>query len=224
MFSKSSSTCCRIPNSAPTNSTSRRSRRGRRISRRNDEVGEIAARESAKLAYGADNPYAREPEYSTIAAITRQDLLDWHQHVCSSRTTSFSGSAATSIPRRWKPSCAPHSTAWQKGADVAERRHSIPPRQARLLPHSKRRCEPEHHSHGHAGHHAQQSRLLRHHCFQRSVRRRILLAPVQRHPHQARPRLQRGRRHRREFRASRHSAIRDGHEEPEHDRVDSSAR
>ncbi len=31
------------------------------ISRRNDEVGEIASRESAKLAYGADNPYAREP-------------------------------------------------------------------------------------------------------------------------------------------------------------------
>ncbi len=49
------------------------------ISRRNDEVGEIAARESTKLAYGADNPYAREPEYSTIAAITRQDLLDWHK-------------------------------------------------------------------------------------------------------------------------------------------------
>src|ERR1700685_2745763 len=48
------------------------------ISRRNDEVGEIAARESTKLAYGADNPYAREPEYSTIGAITRQDLLDWH--------------------------------------------------------------------------------------------------------------------------------------------------
>jgi zinc protease len=49
------------------------------ISRRNDEIGEIAGRETAKLAYGADNPYAREPEYSTIAAITRQDLIDWHQ-------------------------------------------------------------------------------------------------------------------------------------------------
>jgi len=49
------------------------------ISRRNDEVGEIAARESAKLAYGADNPYTREPEYATIAAITRQDLLDWQR-------------------------------------------------------------------------------------------------------------------------------------------------
>ena len=49
------------------------------ISRRNDEVGGIAARESAKLAYGPENPYAREPEYATIAAITRQDLLDWHK-------------------------------------------------------------------------------------------------------------------------------------------------
>ena len=49
------------------------------ISRRNDEAGGIAARESAKLAYGADNPYVREPEYATVAAVTRQDLLDWHK-------------------------------------------------------------------------------------------------------------------------------------------------
>ncbi len=48
------------------------------ISRRNDEVSEIAHREAVKLAYGADNPYAREPEYATVAAITRQDLIDWH--------------------------------------------------------------------------------------------------------------------------------------------------
>jgi zinc protease len=49
------------------------------ISRRNDEIGGIAHREAVKLAYGKDNPYARQPEYSTIAAITRQDLLDWHK-------------------------------------------------------------------------------------------------------------------------------------------------
>ena len=49
------------------------------ISRRNDEVGEIAARESAKLAYGSDNPYARVPEYATVSAVTRQDLIDWHR-------------------------------------------------------------------------------------------------------------------------------------------------
>ena len=48
------------------------------ISRRNDQAGAIAARESAKLAYGADNPYTREPEYATVAATTRQDLIEWH--------------------------------------------------------------------------------------------------------------------------------------------------
>jgi zinc protease len=48
------------------------------ISRRNDDIGQIAGRESAKLAYGTQNPYARVPEYATIAAVTRQDLVDWH--------------------------------------------------------------------------------------------------------------------------------------------------
>jgi zinc protease len=48
------------------------------ISRRNDEIAEIAGRESAKLAYGSDNPYARVPEYATVGAVTRQDLIDWH--------------------------------------------------------------------------------------------------------------------------------------------------
>src|SRR5579862_50735 len=49
------------------------------ISRRNDEISEIAHREAVKLAYGSDNPYARIPEYATVAAVTRQDLIDWHQ-------------------------------------------------------------------------------------------------------------------------------------------------
>jgi zinc protease len=48
------------------------------ISRRNDEIGEIAHREAVRLAYGPENPYARIPEYSTVGAITRQDLIDWH--------------------------------------------------------------------------------------------------------------------------------------------------
>jgi zinc protease len=49
------------------------------ISRRNDNIGGIAAREAVKLAYGPSNPYARQPEYSTIAAVSRQDLIDWHK-------------------------------------------------------------------------------------------------------------------------------------------------
>jgi len=48
------------------------------ISRRNDEVDEIVGRESAKLAYGAQSPYARVAEYKTVAAVTPQDLLAWH--------------------------------------------------------------------------------------------------------------------------------------------------
>ena len=48
------------------------------ISRRNDDVDEIVGRESAKLAYGAQSPYARVAEYKTVAAVNRQDLLDWH--------------------------------------------------------------------------------------------------------------------------------------------------
>jgi len=49
------------------------------ISRRNDDVDEIAGRESTKLAYGKDSPYARTAEIYTVTAVTRQDLLAWHQ-------------------------------------------------------------------------------------------------------------------------------------------------
>jgi zinc protease len=49
------------------------------ISRRNDDIDEIAGREAAKLTYGAESPYARTPEYATIGAVTREDLLTWHQ-------------------------------------------------------------------------------------------------------------------------------------------------
>jgi zinc protease len=48
------------------------------ISRRNDDLGQISGREANKIGYGTRSPYARVPEYSTVAAITRQDLLDWH--------------------------------------------------------------------------------------------------------------------------------------------------
>ncbi|HMF89266.1 MAG TPA: pitrilysin family protein, partial [Candidatus Angelobacter sp.] len=49
------------------------------ISRRNDEPDDISERESTKLALGADNPLARTPEFYTMSAVTRDDLLRWHQ-------------------------------------------------------------------------------------------------------------------------------------------------
>ena len=87
------------------------------ISRRNDEVGGIAARESTKLAYGSDNPYAREPEYSTIAAIARQDLLDWHKtyvhpnHIILGISGDFdSGAMEAKLRAAFE--------AWPKGGDL----------------------------------------------------------------------------------------------------------
>ena len=48
------------------------------ISRRNDNLGQIAFREATKIGYGAKSPFARTPEYATVAAVTREDLLAWH--------------------------------------------------------------------------------------------------------------------------------------------------
>ena len=48
------------------------------IARRNDDPQDIAFREFAKLVYGEDSVYARHPEYQTIAAVTRDDLVDFH--------------------------------------------------------------------------------------------------------------------------------------------------
>ncbi len=48
------------------------------IVRRNDEEGEIANREAAKLVYGANSPYTRQPELATIGAVTLADLNAWH--------------------------------------------------------------------------------------------------------------------------------------------------
>jgi zinc protease len=48
------------------------------IARRNDNLGQIAGRESTKIGYGPQSPYARVPEYATVKAVARQDLLDWH--------------------------------------------------------------------------------------------------------------------------------------------------
>jgi zinc protease len=49
------------------------------ISRRNDDPGGIAGRESTKLVYGAASPYARQAEYATVAAVTLDDLKAWHE-------------------------------------------------------------------------------------------------------------------------------------------------
>lgn len=49
------------------------------ISRRNDEPQGILQRELTRLGFGPDSPYAREPEYATVAAVTHDDLVAFHK-------------------------------------------------------------------------------------------------------------------------------------------------
>ena len=48
------------------------------IVRRNDDAGEIASREAAKLVYGPTNPYGRTPELAQVMAVTIADLEQFH--------------------------------------------------------------------------------------------------------------------------------------------------
>jgi zinc protease len=87
------------------------------ISRRNDDVSEIAARESTKLAYGSDNPYAREPEYATVAAVTRQDLIDWH-HTYVHPNNVILGISGDFDAAAMESKLRAAFEAWPKGADL----------------------------------------------------------------------------------------------------------
>lgn len=49
------------------------------IARRNDSPDSITSREFNKLVYGAESPYARTMEYSTLAAINRDDIVGFYQ-------------------------------------------------------------------------------------------------------------------------------------------------
>lgn len=49
------------------------------IARRNDNPDGITSREFSKLVYGADSPYARTPEYATLAAIDREDIEEFYR-------------------------------------------------------------------------------------------------------------------------------------------------
>lgn len=49
------------------------------ISRRNDDPTNMGFREFRKLIYGSESVYARHTEYATIDAITRDDLVAFHQ-------------------------------------------------------------------------------------------------------------------------------------------------
>jgi zinc protease len=48
------------------------------IARQNDSPQQIMFREFAEIVYGADSPYARQETYTSVASVTRDDLVAWH--------------------------------------------------------------------------------------------------------------------------------------------------
>jgi zinc protease len=85
------------------------------ISRRNDDIGSIADREAAKLVYGATNPYARVAEYATVAAVTREDLINWHkQH--SSPNNMILGITGDFDAKEMEAKLRQTFESWPKGA------------------------------------------------------------------------------------------------------------
>jgi zinc protease len=49
------------------------------IASRNDEPFDIALREIRRLVWGKEHPYAAIPEYATVDAVTREDLVGFHK-------------------------------------------------------------------------------------------------------------------------------------------------
>ncbi len=126
------------------------------ISRRNDDVDEIVGRESAKLAYGAQNPYARVAEYKTVAAVTRQDLVDWH-HAHVNPNNIILGIVGDFDSAAMEAKLRQTYGNWPKGTSVKAGNHRVHTRQAGLLPGRERRRQPEFHQHGGTGNPARQS-------------------------------------------------------------------
>jgi zinc protease len=69
----------REPTFAPDKLELAKTQEGGIIARRNDDPDDIAQREFKKVIYGNTNPYARTTEYSTLAKITRDDLVKFYQ-------------------------------------------------------------------------------------------------------------------------------------------------
>ncbi|HET8798493.1 MAG TPA: pitrilysin family protein, partial [Thermoanaerobaculia bacterium] len=89
------------------------------ISRRNDDPGSILGRELAKLGYGPQSPYAVHSEYATIASITRDDLVDFHNKTVHPNNIilSFIGDFdSAKLEKRLRDTFA----SWKKGPQVSK--------------------------------------------------------------------------------------------------------
>ena len=84
------------------------------ISRRNDEPGDILERELHRLGYGKSSPYASQPEYATVASITRDDLLAFHKRFVQPNNIVF-GISGDFDPAAMEKKLRAAFASWPKG-------------------------------------------------------------------------------------------------------------
>lgn len=87
------------------------------ISRRNDDSSSIAGRESTFLAYGRNNPYARIPEFYTVGAIKRDDLVNWHKQYVHPNNTIL-GIEGDFEPKEMEAKLRKAFESWEKGPEA----------------------------------------------------------------------------------------------------------
>jgi zinc protease len=96
------------------------------ISRRNDESDDIATMQTDILGYGKKSAYARVPEYATVAAVTREDLLQWHKQHVSPNNIIF-GVVGDFDSKQMEATLRKAFGEWPKGEKVQEPKVTIAP-------------------------------------------------------------------------------------------------
>ncbi len=96
------------------------------ISRRNDETEGISQIQTDILGYGKNSAYARIPEYATVAAVTREDLLQWHKQHTTPNNMIF-GIVGDFDSKEMEATLRKAFGDWPKGEKIKEPKIAIEP-------------------------------------------------------------------------------------------------
>jgi zinc protease len=96
------------------------------ISRRNDETEDITSMQTDILGYGKHSAYALVPEYATVAAVTREDLVQWHKRHVTPNNITF-GVVGDFDSKEMEATLRQSFNSWPKGEKVPEAKVTIAP-------------------------------------------------------------------------------------------------
>ena len=154
------------------------------IARQNDSPQQIMFREFGEIIYGADSPYARQQTYTSVDAVTRDDLVAWHgrfyhpNNIILGLVGDFDGDEALAMVRE-------AFGDWQPGPPAPELEGGYRTEPAAGVYYVRQgRHDPVEHHHGASRHRAGQSRLPGRRADERGARRQLRVAAVLQRAHQ----------------------------------------